>query len=168
MIRENQRLLNQLNVISDAVLFYVMLPLAYWIRFHVLPNGIVTVPLINYLRLGIVLTILQLFTFAAFGLYQTSRKTRIRTEVTRVFLASLLDMLLLLGALFVSRDINYSRVLLAVFYVLVVGSIGGKRIIVRKSLRKLRAMGKNLKHVLIMHFFKKFCYHISYSKSHHL
>ena len=150
MIRENQKLLNRLNVLGDAVLFYVMLPLAYWIRFHVLPNGIVTVPLSNYLRLGIVLTILQIFTFAAFGLYQTSRKTRIRTEVSRVFMASLLDMLLLLGALYVSKDIYYSRGLLAIFYVLVVGFVGGKHVVVRKSLRKIRAMGKNQKHVLII------------------
>ena len=48
MIRENQRLLNRLNVLSDGVLIYLMFPLAYWLRFHVMPNGVVTVQLTNY------------------------------------------------------------------------------------------------------------------------
>ena len=29
MIRENQQLLNRLNVVSDGILIYLMLPLAY-------------------------------------------------------------------------------------------------------------------------------------------
>ena len=35
MIRENQKLLNQLNVVSDGILSYLMLPLAFWLRFYV-------------------------------------------------------------------------------------------------------------------------------------
>ena len=31
MIRENQRFLNQLNVVSDALLICLMMPLAYWL-----------------------------------------------------------------------------------------------------------------------------------------
>ena len=150
MIKENQRLLNQLNVLSDAVLFYVMLPLSYWIRFRLLPGGVVSVPLSSYLRIGIILTLVQLFTYAAFGLYQTTRRTRIRVEVSRLILASLLVMALLLGTLFITRDINYSRGSLAIFYFLVIGTLGTKRIVVRKTLRKIRADGRNLKHVLII------------------
>ena len=99
MIKENQQLLNRLNMFSDGILSYLMLPLAYWLRFYILPDGIQTVPLENYLRLGIVFVLIQLFTYAAFGVYQTSRKTRIRDEAATLLRANLLDMLLLLGVL---------------------------------------------------------------------
>lgn len=155
MIRENQNLLNRLNVLSDAALIYLMLPLAYWLRFYVLPDfilpeGVATVPLPSYLRLGVLFTLVQLFTYAAFGLYQTSRKTRIRDEVYTLLRASFLDMLLLLGWLFVGHGVHYSRWTLALFFLLSVGGLAAKRIVLRKSLRAIRRSGRNLKHVLII------------------
>ena len=39
MIRENQNLLNAINIISDGIITYLMLPLAFWLRFYVLPGG---------------------------------------------------------------------------------------------------------------------------------
>ena len=108
MIRENQQLLNRLNVVSDGILIYLMLPLAYWFRFHVMPNGIVTVPLRELMRVGLVFTLVQLFTYAAFQLYQSSRKTRIRDELIRLLEASLLDAMMLLSYLFVGGEDNYS------------------------------------------------------------
>ena len=108
MIRENQQLFNRLNVLSDGILIYLMLPVAYWIRFSVMPNGIVSVPLSGFLRLGVVFTLIQLFTYAAFRLYQSSRKTRIRDELIRLLEASLLDAMMLLSYLFVGGENNYS------------------------------------------------------------
>ena len=150
MIRENQQLLNRLNIMSDAVLIYLMLPLAFWLRFYVLPGGVITVPFRNYLVLGVAFTLVQLFTYAAFGLYQTTRKIRIRDELSKLLSASLLDMLLLLGWLFVGRGVHYSRWTLALFFVLSVGSLAAKRIVVRKFLRDIRRNGKNQKRVLII------------------
>ena len=150
MIRENQRLLNRLNVLSDGALIYLMLPLAYWLRFHVMPDGIATVPLSGYLRVGIVITLVQVFTYAAFGVYQSSRKTRIRDEVSKLLRASLLDMLLLLGWLFIGHRTHYSRWTLAIFFALSVGSLALKRIIVRRLLRAIRRSGRNQKHVLVI------------------
>ena len=61
MIRENQRLFNRLNVISDGVIIYTMLPLAFWLRFYVLPGGVITKPLVSYLRIGLAITLIQVF-----------------------------------------------------------------------------------------------------------
>ena len=96
MIRENQKFLNHLNILSDAALIYLMMPLAYWLRFHFF-SGLVSIPLSNYLRIGVAITLAALFTFAARGVYQTSREMRIRTEVTNLLEASLFNLLLLLG-----------------------------------------------------------------------
>lgn len=150
MIRENQRLFNRLNVVTDGILIYLMLPVAYWLRFYVLPGGIVTVPLPDYLRLGVVFTLVQLFTYAAFRLYQTTRNVRIRTELRSLLKASLLDALLLLGWLFVGGGSYWSRWALAIFFLLSVGAVCLKRILMRKLLRTVRAQGKNLKTVLVL------------------
>lgn len=150
MIRENQQLLNRLNVLSDGVLIYLMLPLAYWLRFYVMSGGVVSVPLSGYLSIGVLITLVELFTYAAFGLYQSSRKTRIRDEVAKLLRASLLDMLLLLGWLFVGHWTHYSRWVLALFFALSVGSLGLKRVIVRRTLCAIRRSGMNQKRVLII------------------
>lgn len=149
MIRENQRLLNQLNIVTDAIFIYLMFPAAYWIRFRVM-HGIETVPLENYLRIGIVITLVQLFTYAAFGVYQTTRIVRIRTEVITLLKASLLDALLLLGWLFLDHGEHYSRWVLAIFFALSTGLVVCKHVMIRKTLRRLRRSGRNLKHVLIV------------------
>ena len=39
MIKENQQLLNRLNTLTDAVIIYLMIPVAFWIRYR-LQNGI--------------------------------------------------------------------------------------------------------------------------------
>ncbi len=149
MIRENQKLLNRLNVLSDVFISYIMIPVAYWLRFNIM-SGIETIQLQSYLRLGIFVALLQVFTLAAFGLYQSTRKTRIRQEVARVLAACLLDVLLLIGWLYLRHDINYSRWVLAIYYLLSAGTLAFKRAFVRISLGKLRASGRNLKHVLLI------------------
>ena len=103
MIKENQRLLNRLHVLSDGAILYLSLPVAFWIRFYVLPNGIITVPLSQYLALGTILTAVQLFAYAAFGLYQSFRKIRLRRELERLWLAGGLVMAALLSFLFVQQ-----------------------------------------------------------------
>ena len=150
MIRENQRLLNRLNVLSDAVLLYIMFPVAYWLRFYVLPGGVQFIPLSDYLRLGVFVTLAQMFLLATFGLYQTSRKTRIRHEVARILVAGTLVILLLLGWLFIGHHDDYSRLTLGIYFILTTGALSVKRVVVRGSLRRIRAMGRNQKHVLVI------------------
>ena len=150
MIRENQKLLNRLNVLSDAGLIYLTLPLAYWLRFFVMPDGFATVPLSAYLRIGIGFTMMQLFTYSAFGVYRTTRITRISKEMKLLLEASLLDMLLLLGWLFLRHNEHYSRWVLILFFVMSTSAVVCKHMVVRKGLRALREQGNNLKYVLVL------------------
>lgn len=150
MIKENQQLLNRLNVLSDGLIIYLMLPLAFWLRFYVLPGGIINVPLRRYLVLGVFFTLIQLFTYASFGLYQSFRHIRLRRELGQLWAASLLDLALLMSWLFLQHEDDYSRQMLAIFFVLSVGMLSAKRIILRRGLRYFRQNGYNLKHVLIV------------------
>ena len=150
MIKENQRLLNRLHVLTDGAVLYLSLPAAFWIRFCLLPNGIITVPLSRYLALGTILTAVQLFAYAAFGLYQSFRKTRLRRELEKLWLAGALVMGALLSFLFVQHYINFSRLTLVIWFLLSTGALSCKRIILRRGLRYFRQRGYNQKHVLLV------------------
>lgn len=150
MIKENQRLINQLNVFSDGAIILLMMPVAFWLRFFVMPDGAISVPFSGYMLLALGLTMLCLFTYAAFGMYQSFRRVPILKELTRLWLASLLDMALGLSLLFVLRSIDFSRWTMALFFALSVSLLSVKRILGRKIMRELRARGYNQKHVVIL------------------
>jgi len=150
MIRENQRLLNRVNVISDGVIIYAMLPVAFWLRFYVLPGGIVNKPLENYLRIGIAVTLIQLFTYGAFGLYKSQRRVKLRNELSRLWRASGLDLALLFGWLFLDHGEHYSRVVLTLFFAMSVLLLSVKRAVMRRALRIYRRRGYNQKRVLLV------------------
>jgi len=151
MIKENQTLLNQLNIITDGLILFLSLPIAFWLRFFVLPGGEISVPLSQYMVLNVLLMLAQLFTYACLGLYTTSfRKLTVIRELTRIWIGSILDMALLLSALFISREIHYSRITLAIFFILSAGVLSCKRIALRLILRRYREKGYNLKHVVVV------------------
>ena len=149
MIRENQKLLNTLHVLSDGAILFLSFPAAFWIRFSVF-HGIVTVPLSAYVTLAAVYTGAQLFTYAAFGLYQSFRRKRLRYELLRLWGANTLDMSVLLGLLFLSHEVHYSRWVLAIMFLLSNGMLSAKRYFLRKVLRRYRQAGYNQKHVLLL------------------
>ena len=150
MIKENQNLLNRLNVLSDAVITYLMIPVAFWLRFSVMHNGVVNVSLQRFLLLGILFVAVQEFTFLAFGLYRPYRRTRFRRQLEQFLKASLLNFVLLLSWLFVIHENNYSRQMLFFFFILSVGLLAAKRIVLWMVLRHYRSKGYNLKHVVIV------------------
>jgi len=150
MIRENQRLLNRLNVTSDGVIIYTMLPLAFWLRFYVLPGGVITKPLASYLSIGVAITLIQLFAYASFGLYRSQRKVRLRKELAQLWLASVLVLLILFGWLFWDHGEHYSRIVLSLFFALSVLLLSVKRIAMRRMLRFYRQRGYNQKSVLLV------------------
>lgn len=150
MIRENQKLLNQINVATDAVILLLALPAAFWLRFYVLPGGIATVPLADYLLLDVVFMLTHLVCFASLGLYASFRRTSLAKELLLLWFAGILNMTVLLSALFLFWEMHYSRLTLALYFILSVGALSGKRVLLRLYLRRLRRAGYNQKHVVIL------------------
>ena len=69
MIRENQRLLNQFNVLTDAVAVFLAMLVSYWLRFELF-HGVKGMPFNYYVWLGVVAAALTLLVFAVAGLYE--------------------------------------------------------------------------------------------------
>lgn len=150
MIRENQKLLNQINVISDALILFLSLPLAFWFRFYVLPDGIITVPLLDYILLDFTLVLGHLLCYAALGLYASFRRTSLPKELSLLCFSGILNLSVSLSALFLFREMHFSRMTLAIYFALSLGGVSGKRVLLRLYLRRLRRAGYNQKHVVLL------------------
>ena len=102
MIRENQRFLNHLNMGLDAVLVFLSLPLAFWLRFNLFP-GIPSVPIGRYVQAGLILGLVHMLIYAFFGLYESVRKKRLYQDLGRIFWANALGFILFQMTLFLLR-----------------------------------------------------------------
>ena len=150
MIQENQRLLNQLNVISDGVLVLLSFLFGYWVRFYVLTGGTRSVPFRFYLAAACALVPLHLLTYSFANLYTPHRKVRLGSELRRLFFCNCLDFVILQMFLYLLRGTDFSRMAMALFFLAVNVTVGGKRMVVRTALHRFRASGYNQKHIVIV------------------
>lgn len=149
LVRENQQVLSRIHVLTDALIIYLMIPLSFWIRFSVF-HGIVNVTLREFLVMGIFYTIAQILIFYLFGLYRAFRHPRLRRELPLVTVGCLVGLLLILSWMSLIHQDNYSRQMMLIFFMLTVGALGIKRIIMRRMLWILRGKGYNVKNVVII------------------
>ena len=150
MIKENQRLLNQINIVSDGVAVFCLLLIAWWVRFRLLPGAITSIPFSAYGYLALAMAPLHLFTYASFGFYESFRRTRLYKELGKLFWANVLDLVLVLVVLFLTKEVHFSRMVLGIFFGLNTAVLGGKRVCLRLALRHFREQGFNLKSVVIV------------------
>ena len=150
MIKENQRLLNYINILSDAFVILISLPLAFLVRFYIINNGIITIPLENYLESSLLITLLYVFTLGAFGMYRSFRTITLLRELSRLWVACLLDMSVIFSYLFITHSDDYSRLAMSIFFCISLAGLSVKRWMLRSILRSMRAKGYNLKHIIIL------------------
>ncbi len=149
MIKENQRLLNHINLATDILILFLSFPIGFWIRFAFFP-GIITIGLSTYTAMGAVYTAIQLFVFAALGMYQSYRQTPLRVELQRLFESVALVVALLLGTLYVGWGVHFSRGALAIIFAMILGLLSVKRFLLRRALRFARQKGYNQKHIVLV------------------
>ena len=150
MIKENQRVLNIINILTDGFIILLSMPIAYFIRFTLMSGGVESYPLRTYLILTCALLPVYLASYAALGLYRSFRHTRLYRELTLLYLANLAVIGVLLMGLFLFRLINISR--LTIFYFFLAQTLGltAKRVLLRGLLRYYRSRGYNQKYVLLV------------------
>lgn len=149
MIKENQRLLNIVNVLLDGVLILVSVLLSFYIRFYVM-KGHISEPISSYLLLAAFDIPVQLVVFHMFHLYEPHRKKRIYKELATMSAATLINFVMLFSGLYIFKSFDFSRRALFIFLVIKNVFLGGKRVALRLALRHARRFGFNQKHVLIV------------------
>lgn len=158
MIKDNQKSLNRLHIVIDAVLIVAAFVLAYQVRFHVLtrfsPFALSEneryYSLIKYAQNLYYLVPAYLVIYANCGLYKPRRGGGGRLQYWNLFKANILGLLVFATVLYAIRENDISRGLFVTFAVMNFSFGAGFRFVVGRVLREVRKRGFNQKHVLIV------------------
>jgi len=151
LIKKNQRIINLLNALSDALLIFAAYFAAIFVRFGVM-NGADSV---NMLRAPFVMTaavysMALVFVFYMLRMYTTYRVRRRQGEYLLVLLLNGVGILALMTLFFLVRAMDVSRMMYVLFWLFSSALIIAKRMAVRAALQHYRSKGYNLKHVVVV------------------
>ena len=152
MIKDNQKHFNRLQVVIDAFVIALSYILAWLIKFEG-PFAAGSVKALSFqqymvLLIGIVPGFLILY--YAFNLYTPKRMQGRRLEFANITKANTIGVFLVIGALYVLKQLDYSRAVLFIFYVINIVAETAVRNIIRYILRDMRKKGYNQKHVILV------------------
>ena len=150
MIRENQKLLNRINMLLDGFIAAASMPLAFWIRFYILPGGYATVPFVYYLVTGILIAPLYVLSFTFCGLYESQRRSSLGRSLIKILGVEALCVGTLLVLVFGIKMMNFSRLTLLLYVFLSTVLLLAKRAALSLLLRRFRRDGRNQKFVLLV------------------
>lgn len=150
MIKENQKLLNYLNIFTDALMVVISLVAAYVIRFEVLEGRPGVFLLSYYFNVSLIMAIIFLIIYSSLGLYDSFRNKTFVSELSLLIKANILGTLFFVTIFFVLKIIDVSRMAIVFFFILNVGLTSVKRFLLRIILRNYRKKGFNQKHVLLL------------------
>lgn len=141
MIKDNQKVFNRLLVIIDALITAASFVLAYYIKFYILNDGpgIGVLPIQDYYMLLPFIVPGYMFLYYRCNVYSPKRTVRRRHEIYSILQANTIGLAALIIILYmIIREINFSRSVMAIFYVLNVFLTSVFRIFMRKALRSMR------------------------------
>ncbi len=161
MIKENQKLLNLIHLIIDALIIVCSFLLAYFLRFDVersflIKLGIIEGPrgnyldILGYMYMLIFLVPFYIIAYYFFNLYDPKRVRSRRMEVWSLIKANAIGILYCTTVLYFLNATYYARLFLAIFCILNIILDYIFRHIVAKILKRMRRRGKNLKHILLV------------------
>lgn len=153
MIKDNQKIFNRLMVMIDAAITAASFMLAYFVKFYVLNDGPGdgVLPVNDYLMLLIFIVPLYALQYYFCGVYAPKRTARRRFEIYGIVKANTIGIVALIVVLYmIVRVFNFSRSVMAIFYIFNVFITSCFRLALRKGLRTIRSRGYNLKHILLV------------------
>lgn len=135
--------------LSDVLMVTCSWALAYWVRFHVLPNA-ETGLLLTFLLLTPSLILLSLYFLFKQGLYNSQRLSSTLDEIIKIFQANAYSTLAFIVVLYFFSETRISRLTLLLYFVISSGLLAFSRISMRRFLKNLRAKGYNLRHIVLV------------------
>ena len=154
MIKDNQKYFNQLHLLVDAIVVAISYLLAWYIKFATAFAD--TVPgqgaldMETYFNALYFLVPGYVLLYYIFNMYTPKRATRRKYEIMAIIQANTVGVVLLIAALYMIKQINFSRAMLGVFYILNIVLTILCRTMIRNILRYFRRKGYNLKYILLI------------------
>ena len=152
MIKENQKHFNRLQVVIDAFVIALSYFLAWVIKFYVpfLNDNEGRLPFRVYMSALLFIVPGYLILNYAFNMYTPKRMQGRRLELSNIIKANTIGMFLFVGALYLVKQIDFSRHVIFIFYVVNIILETVSRNLIRLGLRQMRSKGYNQKHLLLV------------------
>lgn len=152
MIKENQKHLNKVLVVADALNLTISIMIAWHIRFNlnIISKSEGNYPLSKYFIPLALMIPVYIILYSLFNLYTPYRFKSIINELLNLIKANVLGILLFIMMLYVFKNINYSRYMIITFFIVSAVLTCVQRCLLRSFLRTLRKKGYNLKHVIFI------------------
>ena len=142
MIKDNQKVFNRLMVMADAAITAASFMIAYYFKFYILNDGPGegVLPAGDYLMLLPFLVPIYILLYYSNDVYSPKRTVRRRFEIFGILKANTIGIVALIIILYmIIREINFSRSVMAFFYVFNVFFTSCFRLALRKGLTLNRA-----------------------------
>ena len=153
MIRENQRILNFINALTDAMILFIAYMIATYIRFYIMygakPNLGLAWNQEYFFAAGLFAIVEVLFFFFA-HIYSVTRRTRLYRQIERILEVGFMSILILMAFLYFTRIVDFSRIAIIIYFLLSSALLIIKRVVLRYTLRYYRKKGYNQKHVVLV------------------
>ena len=151
MIKDNQRYLNRIHVLLDALVTIVSYIAAWWLRIVVFqkPGEGVLAPEAYFVAL-IALVPGYLAMYTALNLYKSKRYSSAKREFFDIVKANLIGLLIFFVALYIINEPDFSRSVIFIFFVNNVGLTILVRNTIRVFLRQIRKKGYNVKYIVLV------------------
>jgi len=151
LIKDNQRFLNRIHVVVDAIVIAVSYLLVLGIQFlYRLDSGVGTLPIGTYLLVLVFLVPGILLLYYAFNLYTPKRVQGRRVEIANIIKANTIALLAFLSVQQMLHQTDFSRFIVLMFSAINVLFAVIVRNIIRMVLMNIRRRGMNLKHILLI------------------
>ncbi|MBZ0169612.1 UDP-phosphate glucose phosphotransferase [Candidatus Methylomirabilis lanthanidiphila] len=152
MLKRHSEFIESLMLLADLLVISASWLGSYYFRFYWGPILVYRdIPDIRpYLLLLGLIVVVWGVAFKAFGLYRPKRISSRLAEVRDIARACTLAVLILIAATFFLKQFEFSRIVIACFWVFSIVSVSLVRSSFREVLRFTRRSGYNLRHVLIV------------------
>ncbi len=153
MIKENQKRLNRLHILLDALVIFISYLIAYLIMYYN-DDAILALSAQVYFSALIIIIPGFLILYEFFELYTPKRISGRRSEIANIFKANSIGLLIFTLTLYLGgKNMNmhhFSRRLVIIFYILTNVLMVFERSFIRSFLMSIRTKGYNQKHILLI------------------
>lgn len=155
MIKDNQRILNNLHVVFDGMVTSIAYIIAWWLKFR---SGIFDyeygLTYRTYFSALYIIVPAYLVLFYFFDLYQSKRSSGRKRELFNIVKSNTIGLIGFIVILYIINQSNFSRQMIFFFWVINIIGLTLERNIIRYVLRFFRKKGYNLKYVLLVGYSK--------------
>lgn len=152
MIKDNQKYFNRMHVFIDALVILISYVLAWYLRFKtdIFVQDAWYLKLSTYMQALLYIVPGYLILYYIFQLYTPKRVQGRRLEAWNILQANVIGMLAFILMLYLSKEQNFSRFMIFLFFGINVFLEVVVRNLIRHFLRNMRRKGYNQKHIILV------------------